>query len=149
MRHEIEKLIETNLDRRKSLAARLVIVRGGHRMIQEVFAKKLGVSTRMYQDFESGKRPLPADMLIEISDAFSIDLNWFLRGLEISDLEGCEEKVGKFVVDLLNYLRIEKQNIHPEGIAAIVSRWTTETRTGRTVSNETVHIWIDLLELSR
>jgi len=149
MGHELGNLIQTRLDRRKSLGARLVIVRGEQRLTQQGFAVQLGVSTRTYQDFEHGKRPMPSDVLIEISEAYSVNLNWLLRGLETSSLEGYEEKVEEFVASLLTYLRAKKDNLPPEGIAAIVSRWITELRNGRIISLDDVHIWIDMMRLNR
>mgnify|MGYP000642771965 CR=1 FL=1 len=149
MEHELGNLIGTRLDRRRSLGARLVIIRGEERLTQQSMADKFGVSTRTYQDFEHGKRPVPSDVLIEISEAFSVNLNWLLRGLETSSLDGYEKKVAEFVASLLNYLKAEKDHLSPEGIAAIVSRWITELRNGRTISLDDVHIWIDMMRLNR
>ena len=149
MGRELHDLVETRLDRRKSLGARLVVIRGEERMTQQRMADKFGVSTRTYQDFEHGKRPIPSDVLIEISEAYSVNLNWLLRGLETSSLEGYEEKVEEFVASLLRDLESEKVKIAPEGVAAIVSRWLTELRNGRMISIDDVHIWIDMMRVNR
>lgn len=149
MGRELHDLVETRLNRRKSLGARLVIIRGEERMTQQRMADKFGVSTRTYQDFEHGKRPVPSDVLIEISEAYSVNLNWLLRGLETSSLEGYEEKVEEFVASLLRDLESEKDKFAPEGVAAIVSRWLTELRNGRMISIDDVHIWIDMMRVNR
>jgi len=136
---------EPKLDRRKSLGARLVIVRGEQRKTQDEFAKIFKVSPRAYHDFERGKRAVPSDLLIDISHAFDVNLNWLMRGLEVPSLVGYEERVEAFVASLHRHLEKRRDKLSPEGVAAIVSRWLTELKNGREVSLDDVHIWIDLM----
>lgn len=133
------------LDARKSLGARLIIVRGEQRMTQDEFAKHFGISPRAYHDFERGKRAVPSDLLITLSEKYDVNLNWLMRGLETASLSGYEGVTENFLISLHRHLDQRGDKLSPEGISAIISRWLTELRKGRQVSLDDVHIWIDLM----
>lgn len=137
--------VEAKLARRRLLGARLEIVRREQRKTQEEFAKDFNVSPRAYHDFERGKRAIPSDLLIDISQAYHVNLNWLMRGLEVSSLNGYAERVEAFIVSLHRHLENRQDKLSPESVAAIVSKWITELKNGREVSLDDVHIWIDLM----
>ena len=45
-------------------------------------ADALGMSQRAYQSYESGKRSMPVEALVDMHRQFGVDLNWILLGVE-------------------------------------------------------------------
>ncbi len=69
---------------------KLKILRG--KLSQSEMAKRLNVTLRSYQRYESGERPPPIRSLAELVEAYKIPLEWILN--EDIDLEGALQYEG-------------------------------------------------------
>ncbi len=61
---------------------------------QEVYAKRIGVSYRAYQNYESGKRIPTAAVLKKIAEKASVTVDWILKGdLQLSEKKAIAERI--------------------------------------------------------
>ena len=64
------------------LGARMAIARNEIGLSQARMAEALGMSQRAYQSYETGKRSIPVEALVDMHRHFGVDLNWILLGVE-------------------------------------------------------------------
>ncbi len=74
--------IDSGIQARRAVGQRLKAVRRllGHS--QEDMASELGIVKRSYQNYEQGKRELPARVMIALLRNHRIDVNWLWDGAE-------------------------------------------------------------------
>jgi len=65
------------------LGARMAIARNELGLSQARMAEALGMSQRAYQSYETGKRSMPVEALVDMHRQFGVDLNWILLGLRL------------------------------------------------------------------
>lgn len=58
------------------LGARMAIARNEIGLSQARMAEALGMSQRAYQSYETGKRSIPVEALVDMHRQFGVDLNW-------------------------------------------------------------------------
>lgn len=93
-------------------------VRKKHKLTQEEFAQKLGVSRSAIAQIENGKNNISTDLAKKISEIFSVSLDVLLGGVEYIENTSLKRKDGKekfedtiyFRMSLLE-LDIDKTNI--------------------------------------
>lgn len=70
----------SSTNEQSAVAQRFLAVRIELGVSQQAFADRLGISLRAEQNYERGVRRLPADVLMALARAFSIDPLWVLDG---------------------------------------------------------------------
>ena len=63
-----------------TLGNRLKDIRKLNNVSQEQFAEIIGVSKKAYWNYESDKRTIPTDILLNIAHAYRINTNWLISG---------------------------------------------------------------------
>lgn len=128
-----------------SLGARMAIARNELGLSQARMAGALGMSQRAYQSYETGKRSIPVEALVDMHRQFGVDLNWILMGVEavrpghdLAALEGFETALDRHLSATGIRLKSEKRG-------AIVARWYRSLLEGKEIPMDDVHTWIELL----
>lgn len=62
------------------IAGRLVAVRKSKGLTQGSFAKSIGISSRALTNYELSLRTIPLGVIAEVSQVFSISVNWLIFG---------------------------------------------------------------------
>lgn len=93
------------------LAERLKSIRQLSNVSQEQFASIIGVSKKAYWNYESGKRNIPTDILLNIARLYQINTNWLFTGKGRMLLtENTIDDIAKDIVDknaeTLEYIHI-------------------------------------------
>ena len=108
-------------------------------------AEALGMSQRAYQSYETGKRSIPVEALVDMHRKFGVDLNWILLGVEavrpghdLAALEGFETALDR-------HLGVTGIRLKSEKRGAIVARWYRSFLEGKEIPMDDVHTWIELL----
>ena len=57
---------------------RIAELREDNDVKQVVIAKKLGIKSNTYSDYENGKINIPSDMLVEIADFYNVSLDYLV-----------------------------------------------------------------------
>ena len=127
------------------LGARMAIARNELGLSQARMAEALGMSQRAYQSYETGKRSIPVEALVDMHRQFGVDLNWILLGVEavrpghdLAALEGFETALDRHLGATGIRLKSEKRG-------AIVARWYRSFLEGKEIPLDDVHTWIELL----
>jgi transcriptional regulator with XRE-family HTH domain len=127
------------------LGARMAIARNEIGLSQARMAEALGMSQRAYQSYETGKRSIPVEALVDMHRQFGVDLNWILLGVEavrpghdLAALEGFETALDRHLSATDVRLKSEKRG-------AIVARWYRSFLEGKEIPLDDVHTWIELL----
>ena len=127
------------------LGARMAIARNEIGLSQARMAEALGMSQRAYQSYETGKRSIPVEALVDMHRQFGVDLNWILLGVEavrpghdLAALEGFETALDRHLSATDIRLKSEKRG-------AIVARWYRSFLEGKEIPLDDVHTWIELL----
>ena len=127
------------------LGARMAIARNELGLSQARMAEALGMSQRAYQSYESGKRSMPVEALVDMHRQFGVDMNWILLGVEavrpghdLAALEGFETALDRHLGATCIRLKSEKRG-------AIVARWYRSLLEGKEIPMDDVHTWIELL----
>lgn len=127
------------------LGARLVIARNELGLSQARMAEALGMSQRAYHSYETGKRSIPVEALVDMHRQFGVDLNWILLGVDavrpghdLAALEGFETALDRHLSATGIRLKSEKRG-------AIVARWYRSFLEGQEIPLDDVHTWIELL----
>ena len=127
------------------LGARMAIARNEIGLSQARMAEALGMSQRAYQSYETGKRSIPVEALVDMHRHFGVDLNWILLGVEavrpghdLAALEGFETAFDRHLSATDIRLKSEKRG-------AIVARWYRSFLEGKEIPLDDVHTWIELL----
>ena len=127
------------------LGAHMAIARNELGLSQARMAEALGMSQRAYQSYETGKRSMPVEALVDMHRQFGVDLNWILLGVEavrpghdLAALEGFETALDRHLGATGIRLKSEKRG-------AIVARWYRSFLEGKEIPMDDVHTWIELL----
>ncbi|MFD1913356.1 helix-turn-helix domain-containing protein [Halodurantibacterium flavum] len=127
------------------LGARMAIARNELGLSQARMAAELGMSQRAYQSYETGKRSMPVEALVDMHRQFGVDLNWILLGVEavrpghdLAALEGFETALDR-------HLSVTGIRLKSEKRGAIVARWYRSFLEGKEIPMDDVHTWIELL----
>lgn len=127
------------------LGTRMAIARNELGLSQARMAEALGMSQRAYQSYETGKRSMPVEALVDMHRQFGVDLNWILLGVEavrpghdLAALEGFETALDRHLGATVIRLKSEKRG-------AIVARWYRSFLEGKEIPMDDVHTWIELL----
>jgi transcriptional regulator with XRE-family HTH domain len=127
------------------LGARMAIARNEIGLSQARMAEALGMSQRAYQSYETGKRSIPVEALVDMHRQFGVDLNWIMLGVEavrpghdLAALEGFETALDRHLSATDIRLKSEKRG-------AIVARWYRSFLEGKEIPLDDVHTWIELL----
>ena len=127
------------------LGARMAIARNEIGLSQARMAEALGMSQRAYQSYETGKRSIPVEALVDMHRQFGVDLNWIMLGVEavrpghdLAALEGFETALDRHLSATDICLKSEKRG-------AIVARWYRSFLEGKEIPLDDVHTWIELL----
>jgi transcriptional regulator with XRE-family HTH domain len=127
------------------LGARMAIARNELGLSQARMAEALGISQRAYQSYETGKRSIPVEALVDMHRQFGVDLNWILLGVEAvrpgHDLAALE----RFETALDRHLGATGIRLKSEKRGAIVARWYRSFLEGKEIPMDDVHTWIELL----
>jgi len=63
-----------------AIAARLRATRGAFGLGQNEFARRAGIATNTYNQYEQGRNLPRLDLANQICDVFSVTLDWIYRG---------------------------------------------------------------------
>jgi len=64
-----------------SICRRLKNLRNAQGLSQESMAKKMGVSLKIYKEYEDGITPISIDAVKVLAMKHSLNINWFLLGI--------------------------------------------------------------------
>ena len=71
-----------------AIGSRIRKVRTTHGLKQDEFAEKLGVNRHSLSRIESGKQPVPNELLVSLWTVYKVDANFIMNGIESN--EHCE-----------------------------------------------------------
>lgn len=128
-----------------SMGARLAIARNEIGLTQTAMADKIGVSHRAYHSYEKGQRGLPVEALVAIADQLDVDAAWILLGTKSVRASHDFQALKKIETLLDQHLDIQNIKIRSEKRGAIVARWYQSHVEGRTVADDDIHTWIELV----
>lgn len=102
---------------KQQFSANLLLLRELEKLTQEKMAEKIGVSTRIYVDWEHGKRIPDLNSLIKVCNAFNCDLDYLIGRIDarLHHTNDIMEKTGLSEDAVNSILAINKyEQDHPE-----------------------------------
>ncbi len=126
----------------RAVGNRLIALRSSAGLSQKMFAERLGVSARAYQNWERGEREIPAVMLSVLYEKFRVDPMWILSGPGESPLSADArpnpELVEKLVLSVEQWLQRRRKTLPPAKKAHLM-RVLYEDFLGKTVELDHVN----------
>lgn len=82
-----EQTVDTAETSPDAMGRRLAEVRTENDLSQAAMAKRFGLSTKGYQNYERGIREPPAKLLVEMYKTFAVEPLWVLTGSRMSEAQ--------------------------------------------------------------